>query len=66
MERCRVRAAPSALLAGVRGLLAAECRAGRLGPGIARVDAVLPEGRLLSQASAEETVAGAFGPNPRG
>ena len=34
---------------------------GRLGLGPARVDAVLPGGRLLSEALAE-TVAGAFGP----
>ena len=64
--RCRINAAPGAPLAVVYGQLAAEHGAGRLGPGFDRVDAVLPDGRLLSRASADETVAGAFGPAPRG
>ncbi|CAK0816528.1 unnamed protein product, partial [Prorocentrum cordatum] len=61
VERCRVRAAPGAPLAGVRDWLAGELGAGRLGPGLARADAALPGGRLLSGASACETVADAFG-----
>ncbi|CAK0881390.1 unnamed protein product [Prorocentrum cordatum] len=61
VERCRVRAAPGAPLAGVRDWLAGELGAGRLGPGLARADAALPGGRLLSGASAGETVADAFG-----
>ena len=65
-ERHRLGAAPGALLADVRALLAADCRAGRLGPGVARVDALLPGGRLLSAAPAGETVAAAFGLVPRG
>ena len=65
-ERCRVAAAPGTLLADVRDRLAAERRAGGLGPGLARADAVLPEGRLLSGALAEETVADVFGHAPRG
>ena len=39
----------------------ADQRAGRLGPGVRRVDAMLPQGRLLSSVSAEETVADIFG-----
>ncbi|CAK0790759.1 unnamed protein product [Prorocentrum cordatum] len=61
VERCRVRAAPGAPLAGVRDWLAGELGAGRLGPGLGRADAALPGGRLLSGASAGETVADAFG-----
>ncbi|CAK0805031.1 unnamed protein product [Prorocentrum cordatum] len=61
VERCRVRAAPGAPLAGVRDWLAGELGAGRLGPGLGRADAALPGGRLLSGALAGETVADAFG-----
>ncbi|CAK0800714.1 unnamed protein product [Prorocentrum cordatum] len=61
VERCRVRVAPGAPLAGVRDWLAGELGAGRLGPGLGRADAALPGGRLLSGASAGETVADAFG-----
>ncbi|CAK0790758.1 unnamed protein product [Prorocentrum cordatum] len=61
VERCRVPAAPGAPLAGVRDWLAGELGAGRLGPGLGRADAALPGGRLLSGASAGETVADAFG-----
>ncbi|CAK0881885.1 unnamed protein product [Prorocentrum cordatum] len=60
VERCWVRAAPGAPLAGVRDWLAGELGAGRLGPGLGRADAALPGGRLLSGASAGETVADAF------
>merc|ERR1740121_1155519 len=62
VERCRIPAAPGAPLAEVHDQLAAEHGAGRLGPGFDRADAVLPDGRLLSDASADETVADAFGP----
>ncbi|CAK0814469.1 unnamed protein product [Prorocentrum cordatum] len=60
VERCWVRAAPGAPLAGVRDWLAGELGAGRLDPGLGRADAALPGGRLLSGASAGETVADAF------
>ena len=43
--------------------LMVEHRARRLGAGAWRVDAVLPGGRLLSEASLEETVTNAFGPD---
>ena len=65
MERCRIGAAPAASLAGVRDQLAGEHRASRLGAGFGRVDAVLPDGRFLSVAPVDATVAGAFGPAPR-
>ena len=45
----------------VQDQLAADYRAGRLGYGLARVDAVLPDGRLLSESPPGETVADAFG-----
>ncbi|CAK0887597.1 unnamed protein product, partial [Prorocentrum cordatum] len=57
VERCRIRAAPTARLADIHLQLVAEHRAGRLGPGAWRVEAILPGGRPLS-AAAEETVAG--------
>ena len=60
-ERCRIVARPTARLADIYVQLAADHRAGRLGPGAWRVDATLPGDRLLSSASAEETVASAFG-----
>ena len=68
VERWRVPATPGAPLAVVYDQLAAEHGAGRLGPGSDRADAVLPDGRLLSRALTDETVAGAFGlaPPPRG
>ena len=65
-ERCQVGVEPPAPLSGVRDALAADHRAGRLGPGFGRVDAVLPGGGLLSRALATETVAGAFGLPPAG
>ncbi|CAK0805528.1 unnamed protein product, partial [Prorocentrum cordatum] len=43
VERCRLLAAPGALLADVHRQLLAEHAAGRLGPGFDRVDVVLPE-----------------------
>ncbi|CAK0841372.1 unnamed protein product [Prorocentrum cordatum] len=62
VERCRARAGPAARLSGIYDQLVADhCRT-RLGAGVWRVDAVLPGGRLLSGASACETVADAFGP----
>ncbi|CAK0812455.1 unnamed protein product [Prorocentrum cordatum] len=61
VERYRVAAAHSSCIAGVRDQLMSGCRAGRFGPGVTRVDAVLPDGRLLSDVAAEETVASAFG-----
>jgi len=64
-ERCRFWAAPGTLLADVRDWLAADSRGGRLCPGPVRVDAVLPEGRLLSEAAAGDTVEGTFGPAGR-
>ncbi|CAK0799045.1 unnamed protein product [Prorocentrum cordatum] len=60
VERCRIRAAPTARLAVIYLQLVAEHRAGRLGPGAWRVEAILPGGRPLSSAAAEETVASAF------
>ncbi|CAK0801714.1 unnamed protein product, partial [Prorocentrum cordatum] len=66
VERCRLLAAPGALLADVHHQLLAEHAAGRLGQGFDRVDAVLPERLLLSEASADETVASVFGPAQRG
>ncbi|CAK0855157.1 unnamed protein product [Prorocentrum cordatum] len=60
VERCRIRAAPTARLADTYLQLVAEHRAGRLGPGAWRVEAILPGGRPLSSAAAEETVASAF------
>ncbi|CAK0887599.1 unnamed protein product, partial [Prorocentrum cordatum] len=57
VERCRLLAAPGALLADVHHQLLAEHAAGRLGPGFDHVDAVLPGGLLLSEASVDETVA---------
>ncbi|CAK0868587.1 unnamed protein product [Prorocentrum cordatum] len=60
VERCRIRAAPTARLADIYLQLVAEHRAGRLGPGAWRVEAILPGGRPLSSAAAEETVVGAF------
>ncbi|CAK0819876.1 unnamed protein product, partial [Prorocentrum cordatum] len=56
-ERSRSWAGPGARLADIYEQLLADHRAGRLGPGAWRVDAVLPGGRLLSRAAAEETVA---------
>ncbi|CAK0909010.1 unnamed protein product, partial [Prorocentrum cordatum] len=56
-ERSRSWAGPAARLADIYEQLLADHRAGRLGPGAWRVDAVLPGGRLLSSAAAEETVA---------
>ncbi|CAK0800355.1 unnamed protein product, partial [Prorocentrum cordatum] len=58
VERCRIRAAPTARLADIHLQLVAEHRAGRLGPGAWRVEAILPGGRPLS-AAAEETDSGA-------
>ncbi|CAK0907181.1 unnamed protein product, partial [Prorocentrum cordatum] len=61
-ERCRVPwAGPAARLEDVYGQLTEARRAGRMGTGAWGVDAVLPDGRLISRASAEETVASAFG-----
>ncbi|CAK0899176.1 unnamed protein product [Prorocentrum cordatum] len=59
-ERSRSWAGPGARLADIYEQLLADHRAGRLGPGAWRVDAVLPGGRLLSSAAAEEIVAEAF------
>jgi hypothetical protein len=64
IERCRVRARHTSCLAGVCDRLMGHRRTGRLGVRVARVDAVLPDGRLLSSLSAEETVASAFGLTP--
>ena len=60
------RARAAARLADMYDWLMARRRADRLGPKIGRVDAVLPGGRLLSGASAEEAVACAFEPGPPG
>ncbi|CAK0895828.1 unnamed protein product, partial [Prorocentrum cordatum] len=62
VERCRLLVAPGALLADVHHQLLDENAAGRLGPGFDRVDAVLPDRLLLSEASVDETVASVFGP----
>ncbi|CAK0817988.1 unnamed protein product [Prorocentrum cordatum] len=59
VEGCRIRAPPTTRLRDINLQLAAEHRAGRLGPGAWRVEAILPGGRPLSIAAAEETVAGA-------
>ena len=59
-DRCRIGVEPSARLADVYGHLMADHRAS----GLRRVDAILPEGRLLSSFSAEETVASVFGLAP--
>ena len=61
-ERCSTKAVPTARLADIYGKLTADHRAGRLGLGAWLVDAILPGGRLLSRASAEETVGSVFGP----
>ena len=61
-ERCRTWAGPTARLADIYVQLVADHRAGRLGPGAWRVDAILPGGRLLSSVSADETVASVFPP----
>ena len=61
-ERCQIGAMPTARLGSIREQLAAEHRAGRLGTGLARVNAVLPDSSLANEAVAEETVASAFGP----
>ena len=60
VERFRLVAGPTDRIAAATGQLAAAHRAGGLGPGVARVDAVLPGGRLLSTVPAEETVEDAF------
>lgn len=60
-ERFSTAAGPAARLADIYDQLMAERRAGRLGlpvlPSV-RADAVLPDGRLLSGASAEEMAPG--------
>ena len=61
-ERSTAAARPAAHLADIYDQLTADHRAGRLGPGAWRVDAMLPGGRLLSSVSPEETVASVFGP----
>ena len=65
VNRCQIAAAPGSPLVGVRDQLLAEHRLGRLGLGLGRVDAVLPGGRFLSEATAEETVQSAFRPAVR-
>lgn len=58
-ERSRTWAGPAARLTDIYAHLTAEHRLGRLGHGADKVDAILPGGRLLSSATAEETVASA-------
>lgn len=66
VDRCQVPVASEAPLTAVYEQLVNEHCAGRLGVGLGlgRIDAVLPGGRLLSQASSEETVRSAFGHGP--
>ncbi|CAK0884772.1 unnamed protein product [Prorocentrum cordatum] len=64
VERYRFEAALDARLANIHEQLTATHRVDRPGLPLARVDAVLL-GRLLSDATAEETVASAFGLDPR-
>ncbi|CAK0832031.1 unnamed protein product [Prorocentrum cordatum] len=61
-ERRTVQVGRTASLAEVYDQLLADQRAGRLGPGVWRVDAILPDGRLLSSVSAEATAASASMP----
>merc|ERR1740121_1114422 len=61
-ELSRARMAPAARLADIYCQLTADHRAGRLGPGAWRVDAILPGGRLLNSVSSKDTVASVFGP----
>ena len=60
VERFRVRVGPADRAAVAYGHLATAHRAGGFGPDVARVDAVLPGGRLLSSVPSVETVAIAF------
>ena len=64
-ERCRTDASPGMRLSELYRRLRCEWRYGRLGRGMQGVDAVLPNGRLLSGASPDETVASAWGLRPR-
>ncbi|CAK0888080.1 unnamed protein product [Prorocentrum cordatum] len=64
VERYRCRAAPDARLAIIQEQLTATHQVGRHGFGLVRVDAVLPGGRLLSDASVAETLASAFELDP--
>ena len=66
LERYRLSARPTSRLADIYDQLMNEYCAGTLSPGVARVEAVLPEGRLFSSASAEETVESVFGTAPPG
>ena len=58
-ERGRTWAGPAARLTDIYAHLTAEHRLGKLGHGADKVDAILPGGRLLSSATAEETVTSA-------
>ncbi|CAK0798807.1 unnamed protein product [Prorocentrum cordatum] len=63
VERCRIPGAgPTVRLADIFGQVTTSHRAARWGPGVWRIGAVLPDGRLLSSVAAEETVGGVFGP----
>ena len=59
-ERCRIAAGPTSRLKDVYMMLLVSHRAGRLGPVVSRIDALLPSGKRLSEVSSEETVGSAF------
>ncbi|CAK0842348.1 unnamed protein product [Prorocentrum cordatum] len=61
LERYQIYARTTSRLADMYDQLTREHLAGRLGPGLARVAVVLPEGWLLSSVSAEEMFASVFG-----
>ena len=64
-ERCRTDAWPRMPLSELRRRLKCEWHFGRLGPGLGGVDAVLTDGRLLSCASTDESIASAWNLRPR-
>ena len=59
-ERWKIDVSPDTPLVNIMKLFMVAWHAGELGVRVGRVEAILPGGKLLSDAGAEETVEGVF------